>query len=247
MTNRPGLEQEIDAGRQRISALRDEIKAIRGYITSNEHVVQTQPESLRAITEDGLAKARANLSVKEIELQTEEQRVAERQQVLAKAIEVERKQQEVQKLERDLETLNGMLERGRGDLARLEAELRALVGPANVPPYTLLLAEGQIVALPTDRAELLVGCLDQQDRIFPDVDLAPYNGRQSGVSRRHATLRWVGSHWTLTDLGSANGTFVNETALVPNVPTVVPENSRLRFGGMAMTLRSAAPGKTVRL
>jgi hypothetical protein len=247
MTNRPGLEQEIAEGRRRISGLQEELKAIRGYISSNEHVLQSQPDSLRAITQEGLAKARANLAHKELELQSEEQRVADAQRVLGKAVEVERKQQEVQKLERDLETLTGMLERARSDMSRLEAELHTMTGPVTVPAFTLLLGDGRALQLPTDRAELLVGCLDQQDRIFPDVDLGEVGGRQSGVSRRHAMLRWMGGHWTLTDLGSANGTFVNESALVPNVPTVVQESSRIRFGGLAATLRSAAPSKTVRL
>lgn len=247
MTNRPGLEQEIAEGRRRISGLHEEIKAIRGYVASNEHVLQSQPESLRAITQEGLAKARANLARKELELQTEEQRLADAQRVLAKAVELERKQQEVQKLERDLETLTGMLERARSDMSRLEAEVHAMTGPVSVPAYTLLLADGRALPLPTDRTELLIGCLDQQDRIFPDVDLAQLGGREVGVSRRHAMLRWMGGHWTLTDLGSANGTFVNESALVPNVPTVVQESSRIRFGALAVTLRSAAPGKTVRL
>ncbi|MEN9938311.1 MAG: hypothetical protein RLZZ387_4890 [Chloroflexota bacterium] len=247
MTNRPGLEQEIADGRRRVAGLQEEIKAIRGYISANEHVLQSQPESLRAITQEGLAKARANLAHKEIELQTEEQRVADSQRVLVKAVELERKQQEVQKLERDMETLTGMLERARSDASRLEAELHAMTAPVSVPAFTLHLADGQTLALPTDRTELLVGCLDQQDRIFPDVDLAAVGGRQIGVSRRHAMLRWMGGHWTLTDLGSANGTFVNEVALVPNVPTVVQEGSRVRFGGLAVALRSAAPGKTVRL
>jgi hypothetical protein len=247
MTNRPGLEQEIADGRRRVSGLQDEIKAIRGYITSNEHVLQSQPESLRAITQEGLARARANLAQKEFELQSEEQRLADTQRVLAKVIEVERKQHEVQKLERDLETLTGMLERARSDMSRLEAELHTMTGPVSVPAFTLLLADGRTLPLPTDRAELLVGCLDQDDRIYPDVDLAQLGGRQVGVSRRHAIMRWVGGHWTLTDLGSANGTFVNDGALAPNVPVVVQEGSRLRFGGLALTLRSAAPGKTVRL
>ncbi|HWQ13718.1 MAG TPA: FHA domain-containing protein [Roseiflexaceae bacterium] len=247
MTNRAGLEQEIADGRRRVAGLQEEIKAIRGYISANEHVVQSQPESLRAITQDGLARARANLAHKEFELQTEEQRLADAQRVLAKAIEVERKQQEVQKLERDMEALVALLERARMDLSRLEGELHAMTGPVSIPAYALHLADGRTLALPTDRAELLVGCQDQQDRIYPDVDLGPLGGRQSGVSRRHALLRWMGGHWTLTDLGSANGTFVNEAALAPNVPAVVQENSRIRFGAFAVTLRSAAPGKTVRL
>jgi hypothetical protein len=247
MTNRPGLEQEIAEGQRRIAGLQEEVKAIRGYIASNEHVLQSQPESLRAITQEGLAKARANLAHKELELQSEEQRVADTRRVLAKAVELERKQQEVQKLERDMETLTGMLERARSDMSRLEAELHAMTGPVSVPAFTLLLADGRTLPLPTDRTELLIGCQDQEDRIFPDVDLGALGGRQSGVSRRHAILRWMGGHWTLTDLGSANGTFVNDGALVPNVPVVIQESSRLRFGGLAATLRSAAPGKTVRL
>lgn len=247
MSNRAGLEQEIGDIRRRVAGLQDEIKAIRGYITSNEHVLQSQPESLRAITQEGLARARANLAQKEFELQSEEQRLAESQRVLAKVVELDRKQQEVQKLERDLETLTGMLERARSDMSRLEAELHTMTGPVTIPAFSLLLPDGRSLALPTDRAELLVGCLDQADRIFPDVDLAQLGGRQVGVSRRHAMLRWLGGHWTLTDLGSANGTFVNDVALVPNVPVVAQEGSRLRFGALALTLRSAAPSKTVRL
>jgi hypothetical protein len=247
MTNRPALEQELAEGRRRIAGLHEELKAIRGYIASNEHVLQSQPESLRAITQEGLAKARANLAHKELELQTEEQRVADGQRVLAKVVELERKQQEVQKLERDLETLTGMLERARTDMSRLEAELHTMTGPVTVPAFTLLLADGRALPLPTDRAELLIGCLDQQDRIFPDVDLGAHGGRQNGVSRRHALLRWMGGHWTLTDLGSANGTFVNESALVPNVPTVIQESSRIRLGNFSVNLRSAVPSKTVRL
>lgn len=202
---------------------------------------------MRAITQEGLSKARANLAQKEFELQTEETLVGNNQRVLAKLIEVERKAQEVQKLERDLETLTALLERGRSDLSRLQGELHTMTGPVTIPAFTLLLGDGRTIPLPTDRAELLVGCQDQEDRIFPDVDLAPFGARTQGVSRRHAVLRWVGQHWTVTDLGSSNGTFVNEAAALPNVPTVVQEASRLRFGAFTVTLRSANPGKTMRL
>lgn len=94
---------------------------------------------------------------------------------------------------------------------------------------------------------MLIGCQDAADNIFPDVDLAPFDGRTSGVSRRHATLRYAGGQWTLTDLGSANGTFVNDKALTPHTPTVLPEGSVVRLGAFVVTFRSMAPNKTVRL
>jgi len=34
-----------------------------------------------------------------------------------------------------------------------------------------------------------------------------------GISRQHATIRREGSHWWITDLGSANGSYVNDVAI----------------------------------
>jgi len=247
MPTRQALAQEIADAQRAISALNDEITATRGYISSNEHVLQGQPPSLRAITEESLAKARANLARKEAELQISQQTLANAQRTLAKVEEIERKQQEIRKLEQDLDTINAMLERARGDLARLDAELLTMTGPTVIPPFSLVLADGRALMLPTDRTEALVGCQDAADNIFPDVDLAPYDGRTNGVSRRHAMLRFAGGQWTITDLGSANGTFVNDAALKPHTPTALPEGSAVKFGAFAVTFRSAAPNKTVRL
>lgn len=247
MPTRPALEQEIADSQRALSALQDEITAIRGYIASNEHVLQSQPESLRAITQEGLAKARANLARKEGELQAAQQALAANQQVLAKLEEVERKQAEVAKLEQDLDTITNLLEKARSDLSRLDAELLTLTAPPTIPQFDLVLADGQRVALPTDRTEMLIGCLDRDDGIYPDVDMTPFGGRTSGMSRRHALLRYAGGQWTVTDVGSANGTFVNDVAIAPNVPFVIQDNARLRFGALQVTFRSNAPSKTVRL
>lgn len=248
MPTRPGLEQEIADNKRTAAGLQNEIQAIRGYISSNEHVMQSQPESLRAITQEGLAKARANLARKESELQIIQQTIATNQQILAKIDEVERKQAEVRKLEQDLDTITNLLEKARADLTRLEGDFLTLTGPTNTPQFDLIMSDGKRLALPTDRPELLIGCLDQADRIYPDVDLTPYGGKTGGVSRRHALLRYIGNQWTVTDLGSANGTFVNEVAIQPNVPFVIQDQAKLRFGAVTATLRSAGPpSKTVRL
>jgi len=51
----------------------------------------------------------------------------------------------------------------------------------------------------------------------------------SNVSRRHAELRVCeGAVW-LVDLGSRNGTFVNETRLAPHQPVRLANGAKLRF------------------
>ena len=51
----------------------------------------------------------------------------------------------------------------------------------------------------------------------------------TGVSRQHATIRREGTHFWLVDLGSANGSFVNDMALT--TARVLKDGDRLQFGG----------------
>jgi flagellar biosynthesis chaperone FliJ len=247
MTTRQALAQEIADAQRTISALTEEIAATRSYIAANEQALQNQPSSLRAITEEGLAKARANLARKEAELQIAQQTLANAQRTLAKVEEIGRKQDEIRKLEQDQATINALLERARSELARLETELLTMTGPVAVPPFALVLSDGRTVPLPTDRAEMLIGCQDPADHIFPDIDLSPFDARSSGVSRRHALLRYASGQWTITDLGSANGTFVNDAALTPQTPVALPDGAVVRLGAFVVTFRSKAQSKTVRL
>jgi adenylate cyclase len=50
----------------------------------------------------------------------------------------------------------------------------------------------------------------------------------AGVSRQHATIRREGGHFWLVDLGSANGTYVNDTALT--TARVLRDGDRVQFG-----------------
>jgi adenylate cyclase len=50
----------------------------------------------------------------------------------------------------------------------------------------------------------------------------------TGVSRQHATIRREGTHFWLVDLGSANGSFVNDMALT--TARVLKDGDRLQFG-----------------
>ena len=54
------------------------------------------------------------------------------------------------------------------------------------------------------------------------------------VSRRHAELRLVGGAWTITDLNSANGTYVNDECLAPNQPRPLRQGDRIRLGHIVL-------------
>ena len=69
-----------------------------------------------------------------------------------------------------------------------------------------------------------------------------------GVSRRHARLQVESSSFTVEDLGSKNGTWLNDAAVTTAVP--VRDGDRLQFGSAALAFRTAGSGsatRTVRL
>jgi predicted component of type VI protein secretion system len=59
------------------------------------------------------------------------------------------------------------------------------------------------------------------------------------VSRRHATIRDQGGSLAIEDLGSTNGTFVNDQRI--SVVTVLREGDVVRLGNTVWTMRSNAP------
>jgi hypothetical protein len=63
-----------------------------------------------------------------------------------------------------------------------------------------------------------------------DVDLNPFDAQGQGVSRQHALLSRMENALYVTDLNSANGTYLNGARLTPNKPTLVHDVDELRFG-----------------
>ena len=58
---------------------------------------------------------------------------------------------------------------------------------------------------------------------------------EKNVSGHHAALEWQGGSWQVQDLGSRNGTFVDEQRIDPQARAVVVAGTRLRFGRDAPT------------
>ncbi len=76
----------------------------------------------------------------------------------------------------------------------------------------------------------VIGRSDESSDYEPDIDLAKYNARALGVSRRHAALVRYHGIPHLIDLGSVNGTFLNGRRLVPEVPYPLESDCLVRLG-----------------
>src|SRR5256885_6372454 len=57
----------------------------------------------------------------------------------------------------------------------------------------------------------------------------------SKASSHHAEIRFVGQDYTITDLGSTNGTFVNDQRLDRNVPRSLNAGDNIRIGDTLLT------------
>lgn len=88
-------------------------------------------------------------------------------------------------------------------------------------------------------SETTIGRRDPVTGIYPDVDLAPVDGQRS-ISRRHAKLFRRGEKYFLTEeVGTMNGTFVNDDRLETGVPVEVKPGDRIRIGVVELEFRGA--------
>src|SRR5215211_4479263 len=84
------------------------------------------------------------------------------------------------------------------------------------------------------RAEFVLGrnAGTTSDMLHDLVDLAPFGGYSLGLSRRHVVIRRTGNGYEVLDLGSVNGTWLNEERLIPHKSYPMPGSSYLRLGRM---------------
>jgi pSer/pThr/pTyr-binding forkhead associated (FHA) protein len=79
-------------------------------------------------------------------------------------------------------------------------------------------------AFPLERDVVVIGRLDDSDVVLPDPE----------ISRRHAEVRRENGEFVLQDLGSTNGTLVNDEAVQERT---LREGDRIAIGGSVLEFR----------
>jgi CRP-like cAMP-binding protein len=87
--------------------------------------------------------------------------------------------------------------------------------------------------------ETPVGRRDPVTGINPAIDLTPIDSQRS-ISRRHATVfRKSGKFYVREEIGTMNGTFVNEERIQTGVPVEFKDGDEVRFGLIKTVFRAS--------
>ncbi len=108
-------------------------------------------------------------------------------------------------------------------------------GSESFKTLVLSIEGGGRIELPLSK-EVVIGRLDASHAVFPDVDLSNEQGAEKGVSRRHARISRRVDQVFLEDLNSLNGTFLNATRLVPELPYPLKGGDLVQLGKLILTV-----------
>ena len=110
--------------------------------------------------------------------------------------------------------------------------------PGDLKPglVKLVVEQGQSVGAQfiLNDEQIEVGREDEDEAIYPDIDLSDQDAGY--VHRRHATLKFEHGHLSVTHLGGANKTRVNNKPVADNAPTDVKLGDKLAFGKVVLRL-----------
>jgi len=83
---------------------------------------------------------------------------------------------------------------------------------------------------------LVIGRADPDSAAAPDIDLGAGGCDAGSVSRRHARLIRDGDEVLIEDLGSLNGTYVQDVGLPPGYRHSLRPGDRVQFGNIIATI-----------
>lgn len=138
----------------------------------------------------------------------------------------------MRKLVRRLRETTRLLEDAVGHEVDLDESGVTEQPPVDPDPHARLIETGSGMVFPLAAGgETTVGRIDPVTGIHPDIDLTGVDDRRS-VSRRHARIERQkdGSFVVLEDVGTMNGTFINDERLQPGRPAPLKPGNSLRFG-----------------
>ena len=110
--------------------------------------------------------------------------------------------------------------------------------PPSAASWKLQVVEGMHVGKEYSlyKDEMLVGRMDEEDDIFPDIDL---EGQDDGyVSRRHAIFRIKADGVTVEDMGGTNATAVDNKPIPSNTEVSVTAGQVIKTGKVGLMLRN---------
>lgn len=114
-------------------------------------------------------------------------------------------------------------------------QTRELKSPQIVTKVTFLIRGMKENLTMTDQTVIVLGRSDLRSSGFkPDMDLTPYGARERGVSRAHVRLHVREGKLFVTDLYSANGTFMGGEKLDPEKPYELHNGDELVLGALGM-------------
>src|SRR5687767_4462192 len=104
---------------------------------------------------------------------------------------------------------------------------------ADGPEKLVHAASGMQFQLSTG-SETTIGRKDPVTGILPDIDLTPVDTNRS-VSRRHAKiLKSDNDYHVLEEVGTVNGTYVNDQRIPTGVPVTLHNGDLVKIGLIAM-------------
>ncbi len=104
--------------------------------------------------------------------------------------------------------------------------------PASAPPAARTTGPRLEIGgktFPLDKDQVTIGRKSQADGIFPDIDLTD-DDPGAFISRRHGRVIKQGQDFIFEDVGSSNGSFVNDTRVNASVQHPLKEGDLLRLG-----------------
>lgn len=123
-----------------------------------------------------------------------------------------------------------------GDFYPEEATKIMLPSVANAQDLNLYLPGMTRPLVVTADEEVSVGRSNPASDFIPDLDLIPYKATELGVSRYHGTISAKGGQFVYKDMGSTNGSFINERRLAPFQWHQLRFKDRLRLGYLILTV-----------
>jgi serine/threonine-protein kinase len=112
-----------------------------------------------------------------------------------------------------------------------------------VQPWTarlVIIEKNVTIDLPEPAAgknNLIIGRSHGHSRV--DIDLGPHGAEASGISRRHARLIRQGQTWLIDDLGSLNGTYLNDVKLYPGSPVPLNNDDVIRCSKLSLVFMTS--------